>query len=164
MSLPDICIFSQPVRSGKTTALQRWLHRQSNVAGILTPDIDDRRTIYDIAAKQYDVFQVGTEVAESEVLSIGKYRFLLQAFHKANALLETALLHSYDWLIIDEVGKLEVYENKGFEPALSKVIAHYQQAGSHGRLLLVVRDYLLNDVMNKYNLKEDMVLPENFFS
>ena len=53
----QIFILSQPVKSGKTTLLKNWVDVQDNIGGILTPDVNNKRMLYDIAEKTYHTFQ-----------------------------------------------------------------------------------------------------------
>ena len=55
------------------------------------------------------------------------------------------------WLLIDEVGKLETEQGEGLEPAVLQTIATYRQQKDN-RLLLVIRDTLLEQALRKYDL------------
>ena len=48
----SIIIFSKPVHSGKTTALLEWSKEQKNIAGILMPDMDGERKMFDIRTNE----------------------------------------------------------------------------------------------------------------
>jgi nucleoside-triphosphatase THEP1 len=163
MSQHKIYIFTQPVHSGKTTTLQKWLRNKDiDIGGILTPDVEGLRRIYDIAEGKYHDFQVDGEVKEDDTLFMGKYRFAKDAFRKGREILQKAVDAGHEWVIVDEVGKLEVDENQGFEPILSQIVEQYK-AGAKGKLILVVRDYLLGDAIEKYSLNRDMILHNAFF-
>ncbi len=98
-----------------------------------------------------------------KVDSIAKeyFRFSAAAFSVAKGILHTSA-GKYDWLIVDEAGKLEVEQDKGLEPFLSQLIASYKQGGK-GKLILVVRDTLLDKAIEKYGLSYDMVIAKTFF-
>ena len=61
-----------------------------------------------------------------------------------------------EWLVIDELGKLEL-AGGGLEPALGQVLARYRQAGT-GRILLVIRDTLLAQAISRYGLQGAQVV------
>ncbi len=161
MIAPGIYILSQPIHSGKTTLLQNWLKGQANVAGILTPDINDIRKVYDIADNTYYDLQTD-ETYTGELISIGKYKFSAAGFEKARDILIRSANSRPDWLLVDEVGKLEIEQQTGLEPALSQIIDLYK-INPTGGLLLVIRDYLLEQAICHYNLDKAIVLNKSFF-
>ncbi|MBN3035178.1 MAG: hypothetical protein JW861_06300 [Bacteroidales bacterium] len=147
-----IYILSGAIRSGKTTRLMGWSSLGGDVAGILTPDRDGIRMMYDIAARKWFPFEAGPEVPEDRVIRVGGFRFSLRAFEKAAGILISALSVKPAWLVVDEVGRLEL-EGKGFGLVLPAVISRYKSGSLQGSLLLVVRDSLLDDVVRKFKLE-----------
>jgi len=150
----NIYIFSRPIRTGKTTDLEEWIKDRDDVGGILTPDREGRRCLLDISTNMLHEFQVAEP--STHTLSIGRFFFSAEAFQIA----QDILLHSASsWLIIDEVGKLEIEHHTGLEPALSRIISYYQSAADiETRLLLVVRDTLLDQAIDKYRLQNAHVI------
>lgn len=146
----NIYVLSRPVRSGKTTQLQEWLKTHVNTAGILTPDVGGKRMIYDIARNKFHSFEVD-QTYGADVVMIGRFLFAKTAFTLAREIIEQTLTLHYDWTIIDEVGKLEVEQGEGFEPAILRLVKAFQ-AGKEGKLILVIRDSLLMKAMEKYEL------------
>lgn len=67
-----------------------------------------------------------------------------------------------DWVIVDEVGKLEIEQHTGIEPALSQIIDLYK-VNAKGSLLLVIRDYLLEQAIAHYKLNAVTILDKSFF-
>jgi len=157
---PSVYILSQPVQTGKTSALMQWIRTQESAAGILTPDVNGKRMLYDIASGSYSEF----ESDEKEALEIGKFRFSKTAFAKAQQLLLQAATRSPAWLIVDEVGKLELMKNSGLEPAISQLTAMYSQGKNNSRLLLVIRESLLKDAISHYQLGHAVIVHASFFS
>ncbi len=148
----SIYLFSQPIHSGKTTSLQQFIQHKKDCAGILMPDIEGSRKIFDIATKEVFNIQCTDPFTTSEqIISIGKYHFYCSAFEKANQILLAALTKKQDWFIIDEAGKLELDE-KGFYPALQKAIVMYTTNEVTGNLLITVRDSLVADVIVKFKI------------
>lgn len=146
----NIYVLSRPVRSGKTMQLQEWLKTHTDAAGILTPDIGGKRMIYDVARSRFHPFEVD-QTYGAEVIMIGKFLFAKTAFMLAQEIIEKAMTGQYDWTIIDEVGKLEIEQGEGFEPAILRLVKAFQ-SGKEGKLLLVIRDSLLVKAMEKYEL------------
>lgn len=161
MTPPGIYILSQPIHSGKTTMLQNWLKGQANAVGILTPDINGIRKVYDIADKTYYDLQAD-ETYTGELISIGKYRFSTAGFEKARDILLRSANSRPQWLIVDEVGKLEIEQHTGLEPALSQIIDLYKVKPA-GKILMVIRDYLLTQAIAHYKLEGAMALDKSFF-
>jgi nucleoside-triphosphatase len=154
MMQPKIYILSAAVHSGKTTALQHWLATGVDAAGILCPDVDDLRIVLDISTQQQVQLQKSVSTHSTDIC-IGKYVFSADGFAKAQAFLMHAQSAAAKFLVVDEIGKLEL-NGKGLEPALSQILKNYREHSQH--LLLVVRDYLLEDVIAHYELQEAIVI------
>jgi hypothetical protein len=153
----QIYIFSRPVRSGKTTELQQWLLHTPNVHGILTPIHERKRVMYLPGHNLTLDFE--TDDATSEpVIAVGRFLFLQSAFEAAQLVMQHARTDAAPWFIVDEAGKLEIEQDTGFEPALSALIKKYQQPATPGKLLLIIRDTLLEKAMHKYKLYGATVL------
>ena len=129
------------------------------VGGFICPDLEGLRHFYAIEEKKLYSFQVAEEIP-GKTVRIGRFHFLLSTFKKAKKLMKQAMLQHYDYVVIDELGKLEIERNEGLEPVLSQLIAHYQQESSEGNLILVVRDYLVNAVTEHYQLRTPVLIDE----
>jgi len=130
MAEDGIFILSGPVQSGKTTALIAWAEKRNDVYGILTPVVNGKRMFMDVFTKvQFDMEAMG----EEEPLAVGRFSFSQKNFDKAIRIIRTALQHD-GWLIIDEVGPLEL-RGLGFHDILKEVLAQRT-----AKLLLVVRE------------------------
>jgi len=152
-----IYLFTAPVRSGKTTQLLDWSATRNDVGGFLTPDKDGLRILYDVQKKIVHPFQADEESKEDTV-AIGRFCFLKQGFEAGKTLLRNVISNPVPWFIVDEVGKLEIEQGKGFEPELSATIAHYHQEKETGNLLLLIRDSLLNKAIDQYKLQGATIL------
>ncbi|MBK7885291.1 MAG: hypothetical protein IPJ81_17045 [Chitinophagaceae bacterium] len=146
----SIVIFSMPVHSGKTTLLMHWCKQQKNVQGILMPDINGQRMFLNIATQQIFPAQCMDSNTNKELISIGKYYFFADTFKKANNILLQALGANPEWLVIDEIGKLEL-QGKGFYESVKLIIDYYRN--SDRKLLLVVRDSLVKEVVDFFGVK-----------
>ena len=153
----NIYVLSRPIRSGKTTQLQEWLKTHTNAAGILTPDIGGKRMIYDISRNKYHSFEVD-QTYGADVIMVGKFLFAKTAFTLAQEIIEKAMTSHYDWIVVDEVGKLEIEQGEGFEPDVLRIIKRFQSQEMKGRLLLVIRDTLLEKALEKYDLSGCIIL------
>ncbi len=147
----NIIILSRPVHSGKTTALFRYIKTISNVSGFLTPDVNGSRMLYDIGEDKYYPFQTD-ETDTATTIKIGRFSFLQSAFQNGQQIINHC--GKQDLFVIDEVGKLEVENDEGFEPMISKVIVQFKNNDVSGNLLLVIRDTLLEKAISKYGLVE----------
>lgn len=150
----SIIIFSRAIRTGKTTELMEWIAGKANVAGFLTPDADNVRMLYDIEKKTYYKMELG-EGNEEESISVGRFLFSKKAFDSAKDILRSA---AADWLIIDEAGKLEIEQHIGLEPELSTTINSFRKANLPGKLILVIRDTLLEKAVKKYDLEDARIV------
>ena len=156
----SIFIFSRAVRTGKTTELQNWCMQQKNVCGVLMPDENEKRKIVDISTKNtFDIECDDAANTTEELVKAGKFYFYQSAFDKANIILEQALYKNPSWVIIDEIGKLELLK-KGFYPSLKKMITAYAEKKLTGNLLLVVRDSLVNEVIEFLGIKNYTLVNE----
>jgi nucleoside-triphosphatase len=163
MSIHKIYIFTGAVHSGKTTTLQEWLRNKPlNAGGILAPDKGGKRCLYDIARDHYYNFEMNDDHPSEDTLMVGKYRFSKKTFEIAQEIMLRTLKENPDWMIVDELGKLEL-EGLGLEPALTEVINFYKGPDAKGRLILVVRDHLRDNAIDRYGLNTDMTLHKSFF-
>lgn len=134
----------------------KLLSGRQDVGGILTPDGDDGlRMLYGLETKSLVPFELD-ETSTEAFISVGKFRFSQETFEKAKGILDQEMQSK--WLVIDEVGKLEVEQDSGLEPFVTKLINAYRLRKQKGKLLLVIRDSLLQKAMEKYKLEDAMVI------
>ena len=156
----SIYIFCRPIHSGKTTALLEWCERQENMAGVLMPDINGSRKIFDVKSKTiFDIECTDTANTRKPLTSIGRFHFYTAAFEKGNAIVLNALLQNPCWLLIDEAGKLEL-EGRGFYESVAKALEIYSHTKKTGNLLLTVRDSLCEEVISFFKIKNCRVISE----
>jgi nucleoside-triphosphatase len=146
----SVIIFSREIRSGKTSELFNWLIDKKDVAGILMPDHNGKRMFYDI--KERTFFPAQAEPGQTtNIIEVGAYVFDINAFAKANEVLEKTLSSPHAWIVIDEVGKLEI-NDKGFSKILRSLI------GENLNLLIVVRSSLVDVVKEKFSLESSRII------
>jgi nucleoside-triphosphatase len=137
----NIIILACEKHSGKTTALLQWIKDKENIAGILSPVVNEERMFYNITNGEYFTMLAA---ANEETLLVGKYAFSKTAFDKANALLQET---KNKFVIIDEIGPLELM-GKGFADTLKNIL----QEKSYTNLLLVVRNELVDDMVEYFSI------------
>ncbi len=150
----NIIIFSRAIQSGKTTNLLQYIKNNGNTGGFLTPDVDGKRMLYDIAANKYYPFETTTDTSPTQ--AIGKFSFLQSTFETGKEIISQWKKENI--FIIDEVGKLEIEMNMGFEPMIKKITDDFKSNYYNGTLLLVIRDTLFEKAINKYGLKDVKVI------
>jgi len=176
-----IFILSEPVHSGTSSTLKQWIIGKS-VTGFLTPTLQGIKVLFTIETSEISPYEIavnsqfeqektGEDIRlhmtlkkqklpshasnsnDKNTIKVGNYLLSEGAFMKANYIIADALdQNNKQWLIIDEVGKLEL-ENKGHHLLVLSAFERWQN-----NMLLVVRDYLLEDVIKKYGLKEFTVI------
>ncbi len=153
--MKNLFILTGPINSGKTTKLMQWAAAQKNIDGIFQPVIDEKRFIYHISSRTLKILEAKKTVPENELVIIGRYQFRKSVFNWAKNVLTDCLDRKLDWLIIDEIGPLEL-EGKGLEPTVSKIFNEIDKL--NGNVLCVVRDSLFDQFVKHYNLEEKFIL------
>lgn len=149
---PDVYILTGPIQSGKTTTLLNWVTNK-NVGGILSPILEGKRVVYLIRNKCYLPFEVSP--MKGETITVGRYTFSKAAFNTINDQLLRDAQGDFNWLIVDEVGPLEL-QNEGFHFALQEIIGACTK-----KILLVVRDGLVKKVIEKFQLEEVQIISKD---
>jgi len=144
-----VYILHGPVGSGKTTALGHRFPVNQGHGGILTPRIEGERYFVDL--RTGDRFPMEADKDESPVLEVGRFRFSISGFEKANRVLRESFSVP-GWLVADEVGPLEL-RGEGFYNTLKELITR-----NRPRLLLVVREGLLDQVITRFTLSKPVVI------
>jgi nucleoside-triphosphatase THEP1 len=149
--MAKIIILSAAIHSGKTTCLQNIVARCKNACGIICPDVAGSRIVIDIeSGKQHQLQKPLADLASDIV--IGKYVLGADGFLFAHGTLLNAVASGKSLIIVDEIGKLEL-EGSGLEPAFSVLLASVSKQQKI-TLLVVIRDYLLQECIVKYNLQQ----------
>lgn len=137
-----------PVHSGKTTSVMSYFRTEKNISGLYAPVIDGKRFIYSIQNKTLIPLEADSGTKEADIIRTKNYIFSAHSFEQARMNLLCALATDTEWLVIDEVGILEL-KDSGYEPALTKIIKELQP---DRKLVMVVREAVLEEVKNKYSL------------
>ena len=144
----NIFIETGPINSGKTTRLMEWCKNRNDVYGILTPKINGKRIFVDVATGEQ--FEMEAQENEENVLSIGKYIFSVDGFVRAKNIVRKATNRKNGWLIIDEVGPLEL-KGEGFNAELKELLVSMEDSL---RVIIVVRESLVEQVVTYFKIAE----------
>ncbi len=147
----EIYVLSGPIRSGKTSALLRWSADQKSIGGILTPDINGERVFLMLPENQ--ILPMLANSGEKEVLEVGRFRFSKNSFQKAIQCIYRCIEEKKEWIVIDEIGPLEL-RGEGFADVLHEILRNQKR---EFRILLVVREGLVEKVMDYFNLNTEKV-------
>jgi nucleoside-triphosphatase THEP1 len=143
-----IGILTGPVGVGKTTVAERvvgFARRQGmNCGGLLAP------AMMNGCGQKVGIWGVDAHTGERRILartdrdlggpSVGPYSFDPGALNWALAVLERSL-GGCDLLVVDEIGKLELWQGTGLAPVLPRLAS--VEAGA---VLVLVRDFLLAEL------------------
>jgi len=153
-----IYIYSGKVHSGKTTRIMEWAKSQKSADGIFAPVINSKRYLVRIKSGEMHLLEADENEDEMNIIKIGNYKFLKNIFEWAQNELLKAFESNPGWLIIDEIGFLEL-KTEGLEPAVSKII--YNNKISQTKLLLIIRENLLGEVIKHFGfISEDCIIFE----
>lgn len=150
-----IYILSDSLHSGKTTLLHKWIETKDDVSGFLSPVIEGKRHFFNIKTGESKLLEV-----ESSNLKIGKYFFDEKVFQWAIDEIEIALKDKRNYLILDEIGPLEIKFEQGFHSLIKKL-----QNSDHldKKIIFINRDFLVQDFIAKYSFENVILLPLNYF-
>lgn len=156
MTNNKIRILTAAKHSGKTTKLVEWSTHRNDVFGILTPVVNGDRVFMNAHTKEQ--FPMEANENETNVLEVGKYRFSKPSFDRASAILLDALQQENGFIIVDEIGPLEL-RGLGFSRTVNTLL---NDAKTKMEIVLVVREALVKDVVSYFNLKRFIIGPMAF--
>jgi nucleoside-triphosphatase THEP1 len=152
MSLNKIYVLSDAIRAGKTTALKNWAKQTPNVVGFLSPEIDGKRMFQDLETEEF----IPMETDKKDLL-VGKFAFDSRSFeYVENKILEAWQEAVADFIILDEIGPLEINKHLGFHNLLINL--QEETSSKKPNLFFVVRDYCLEIFLEKYGFKNIEVM------
>jgi nucleoside-triphosphatase THEP1 len=159
MTGPRIGLLSGPVGVGKTTIAERVVglaRRQGLVCGgVLAPAMTDssgsKTGVEGLDIRSGERWVLARTDRELGGPAVGAYSFDAAALDRAVATIEGAL-GTCDLLVVDEIGKLELWHGIGLAPVLPRLAA-----GEAGRSLVLVRDFLLSELQARLQPREQIV-------
>ena len=96
-------------------------------------------------------------------LTIGCYNFNKESFqYVEKSIIQTWSENKADYIVLDEIGPVEIRKNLGFHELLMHLQDTIEKA--HPNLLLVVRDYCLEEFISKYKFNNLEVMTLNNFN
>ena len=144
-----IFLFTGAVQTGKSEALLQWSFGK-NIGGFITPTVSEKKVLYDILTGEKTAYQV--EETDDNTIVIGRYFLDKNAFSIANKIILDAIEVEKEWIVLDEIGKLEL-NGEGHDATLLFLLSNYD-----GNIVLVVRDSLLEKVTEKYKIVEPVII------
>jgi nucleoside-triphosphatase len=154
LQMRKIIILTGPVHSGKSKALMEWVAGK-HAAGFVTPAVEGKKVLFNIETAEISPFE--TEIPDRKSIEVGNYLLIKDTFAKAKGIIQKAIKQQdKEWIIIDEIGKLEL-KHKGHHSTLKELFVSWK-----GNILLVVRDYILQDVISRYRIKDAEVIDKYF--
>jgi len=150
-----IHILTGPVHSGKTSRLLNWADSLQSVDGIAAPLINSSRYLQRISTNRKKLLQIPVNSAVLDTEKVGTYHFLKDVFAWGRKILLDCAAKNLDWLVVDEVGPLEL-NGSGLEPAVSEILNCADCSANN--ILLVVRDSLLSPVIEQYGFKKKEIV------
>lgn len=151
-----IIILSGKIHSGKTTELMEWSRENSDCAGILAPVIDGKRFLKLLPSGKIFPLEA-LKNGEKDILICGKYKFYETAFKRANDYICDIDIKSFKTIIIDEAGYIELNDS-GLNYSIKHLLAQKKVKNPQLTIIIVVRDYLVEKIKEKYNIKECEVI------
>lgn len=142
-----IKIVTGKVQSGKTTRLFTFTHSHDSVDGILAPIVNEKRKLFHLSTRTMKKLEVNEP--NNKTISVGKYHFIKESFIWANEKLIESFNSKPEWLIIDELGKLEL-KGEGLHNATSFILEEKPKIDIN--IVLVIRDYLLHEMLKQYKI------------
>ncbi|WP_431284730.1 hypothetical protein ACQW02_07950 [Humitalea sp. 24SJ18S-53] len=147
---PVIGVFSGPIGASRTARLLELAARDRRIGGVVSPQEGATRWFRDLRDLAAVPMDASAEAPEEAVQIVGRFRFRASAFRWAAVRMENALGDErLGTIVLDEIGPLEL-RGLGFAPWLPGWIDGYAP-----RLLLVVRDSVVQDVADRFGFVPD---------
>jgi nucleoside-triphosphatase THEP1 len=146
-----ICILTGPIQSGKSTFLKDIILStdKRHISGFLTLRMPGfEKALWDIENDDHYPFFMDS-IYENSV-PIGRFFINKSTLEIGSEIICRFLLQSKDILIVDELGKLEI-QDKGFHQAFKTMLEDISHHKSK-KVLIVVRDYCLDQIIDKYKI------------
>ncbi len=156
MQKKEVYILTGTIHSGKSSTLANWCKTRNDVFGILSPVENGKRFFQDISNGEKFPMEAGPD--EISTIPIGKFKFSMSAFSKAIEVITRSSYNKNGWLVIDEIGPLEL-SGRGFDEVLKELL---DNSPSNIKLILVIRDTIKDDVIQRYSLSEHLIKEVNF--
>jgi nucleoside-triphosphatase THEP1 len=144
-----ILILNGDIQTGKSSALMNWI-KNKNAGGIITPTVNGKKQLYNILTNEYQPYEL--DFAAENSLVVGNYFLDKKAFTETKKIVADSIKQEKEWIIIDEIGKLEL-DNKGNHETVQYLLDNFNE-----NLFLVVRTSLVDKVIGKYKLENFTII------
>ena len=153
-----IYIITGKTKSGKSTRLMEWAltDKIGYREGIIAPVISRKKYLFSTLSNQSKVLEIQDNKVDN--IEIGRYVFDPAVFAWAREQLFLALATSPRFLLIDEIGYLEL-KGRGLEPAFSAILNEFEKNKKFS-LVLVIRETLLEKICEFYQLKNYVIIDD----
>lgn len=141
-----IVILHAEKRVGKTSWLMNQCQKWNSVGGILSPDLDNKRKLYNIEDKKFIEFECEFDSLD-EYYEIGRFRFLKKSFNIAGEIIGDSI-KNHSLTILDEYGPLEL-NGLGFSTTIHPLIESENYLPDKN-LLIVLRNSLLQELRIRF--------------
>jgi nucleoside-triphosphatase THEP1 len=148
-----LIILSAPIQKGKTTSLVKWSEKRTDVFGILTPVVEGKRFFMNAHTGHLFPMEAGRE--ETETLDVGRFVFSKKNFDRAIQIVRESSQKD-GWLIIDEIGPLEL-RGEGFFAIAKEILSGTNE---NQKILFVVREGMAERVKEFFQVN-DIILINN---
>jgi len=146
----NIYILTGEIKSGKTTRLQKFVYENTNCDGIIAPEIEGYRHLVRIKTGEKKLLEyLGGEPSPELTLKCS-FKFITSVFTWAMEELYSAYKENPGWLIIDEIGPLEL-KGQALEPMVSKIL---NENSNDTNIILVVRKGMVEEIIEHYKLQK----------
>ncbi len=148
--------------AGKTTACWKALPGLRSIgvrlAGFVAPPLlngTGNKTGIEMLDLSTGVHQTFAKVIQpGETPTVGVYRMSAEATEWARRVMAAALLADIDWLVIDEIGPLELYQDEGFAFALEPLSDPVRVPNA----LVIVREGLVAELAERLGRTDVVVV------
>lgn len=147
----NILIITGPIRSGKTTYLEKFISPLKDVGGIIEISSGSKRFFLDISSGEK--VELTSQNFDEDRFKIGNFIFRKSAFIWAKEKLDNSIKNGNKTIVIDEYGPLELI-GEGLEPVFSEII---KKTKFNLQLIVVVREKLLKEFLKKFELDESSI-------
>ncbi|MEZ4910499.1 MAG: nucleoside-triphosphatase [Saprospiraceae bacterium] len=153
---PKIVIFSSPIHTGKSSTLEKFSSNRQDISGILCPEVEGKKAVKFLPQSDYIFLETTNTRAENTII-VGNYKFDASVMQQISEFISIIEIEKWNIIIIDEIGKLELMD-RGYEPGLSYFLKNFKESKFQTLLILVVRDSLVRDVIEKYKIEHTNIV------
>ena len=147
--MKKILLYTGPVKSGKSSRLLSFVQNKKDIGGILSIVIDKKKYLYNISSGEKRLLEAESGDSEMEIINVGSFTFKKKVFEWGNEVLKKAAQKKYSYLIIDEIGLLEL-AGEGLSPAANEIIKNF--SNNVQQIIVVVRESLLNKFLDHFKI------------